>query len=140
MKIQAFTRPRPMADRVYGKTQDAEFRDHADSYEKQRDQVASQAMRRGLLMAGAATTAVGIPVLALAAQALNVPQEVALLTSGLGALAFGALAGLASGTAAAEKATQEFDSQHERPVLTVQNWDTYVGPYRQLLTLDDLRA
>lgn len=139
MKIQAFTQPRPMPDRVYTRTEDAEFRVHADSYVQERDQLASRAMTRGFLTTGGATTAVGIPVLALAAQALGVPREVALISSGLGALAVGALAGLAGGTVAADKATREYDSQNARPVLTVQNWDTYVSPYHGLLTLDDLR-
>ncbi|MBX3168238.1 MAG: hypothetical protein KF760_12550 [Candidatus Eremiobacteraeota bacterium] len=139
MKIQAFTQPRPMPDRIYTKTQDAEFRAHADSYVQERDQVASRAMSRGFFSTGGVTTAVGIPVLVLAAQALGVPRDVALVSSGLAGLAVGSLAGLASGTVAADKATREYDAHNARPVLTVERWDTYVGPYHDLLTLDDLR-
>ena len=139
MKIQAFTQPRPMPDRVYAKTQDAEYRAHADSYVSERDQVASQAMRRGFLTSGGATAAVSLSALALAAYTTGVPGDVALIGSGLGVAVLAAMGGLAGGTVAADKATREFDSQNERPVLTVQSWDTYVAPYHSLLTLDDLR-
>ncbi len=139
MKIQSFTQPRPMPDRVYAKNQDAEYRAHADSYVWERDQVSSQAMRRGFLATGGATAAASLSALALAAHVLGMPGEVALVGSGLGVVVLAACAGLAGGTVAADKATGEFDSKHERPVLTVQNWDTYVAPYHSLLTLDDIR-
>ncbi len=140
MKIQAYTPPRPMPDRLYEKTQDAEFRAHADRYVSERDQVASNSMTRGFLTTGGVTAGIGFPVMALAAQALGVSQEVALVGSALGALAGGALAGLAGGTVASDKATRQFDSQHARPVLTAEKWDTYISPYRNFLTLDDLRV
>jgi len=139
MKIQAFTQPRPMPDRVYAKNQDAEYRAHADSYVSERDQVTSQAMRWGFLTTGGATAAVSVSALALAAHLLGMPGEVALVGSGLGVVVLAACAGVAGGTVAADKASRVFDSQHERPVLTVQNWDTYVSPYHSLLTLDDIR-
>lgn len=140
MKIQAYTQPRPMADKIYTKTQDAEFRAHADRFVQERDQVASGAMARGFFTTGGVTAVVGAPILALAAQALGVPREAALISSGLGALAVGALAGLAGGTVSSDKAVREYDSHNARPVLTVEKWDTYVSPYNDFLTLDHLRS
>lgn len=140
MKIQAFTQPRPMPDRLYAKTEDAEFRAHADSYVKERDQVASRGMARGFLTTGGVTAGLGFPVMALAAQALGVSHDIALVSSGLGSLALGALAGLAGGTVAADKATRQFESENARPVLTAEKWDTYVSPYQNFLTLDDIRV
>jgi hypothetical protein len=140
MKIQAFTQPRPMPDRLYAKNEDAPFREHADSFVQERSQVTSRAMARGFFATGAATAVVGFPVMALAAQALGVSHDVAMISSGFGALAIGSLAGLAGGTVASDKAARQFDSQNARPVLTAEKWDTYVSPYGNFLTLDDLRS
>ena len=140
MKIQAFTQPRPMSDRLYAKHEDAPFRAHADSFVQERDQVTSRAMARGFFATAGATAVVGFPVMALAAQALGVSQDVALVSSGLGAMVISSLAGLAGGTVASDKAARQFDSENARPVLTAEKWDTYVSPYGNFLTLDDLRS
>jgi len=140
MQIQAFAQPRPLPDRLYAKAEQAEFSTHADSYVQAREENRSQAMARGFVVAGAASTALSFPGLWLAGHALGVPSEAALVGAGLGSAVIGLCLGAHGGIKAGDRAVAEFDGQNARPVLTAEKWDTYVDPYHNFLTLDHLRS
>ena len=140
MKIQAFTQPRPLPDRIYAKTEKKQFQAHADSYVQERGEARSQAMARSFTRTTLTTAAVTAPLLYVFGNSLGVPAEAVLVGSAMGGLAVGALLGVGFSAQAGDRSDRQYDSQNARPILTAQNWDTYVDPHHNLLTLDDLRT
>jgi hypothetical protein len=140
MKIQALRQPRPLPDRIYAKNEDKQFQAHADSYVQERGEARSQAMARSFARTALVSAAVTAPVLYVLGNSLGVPAEAVLAGAAMGGLAVGALLGVGFSAQAGERSDRQYDSHHARPILTVQNWDTYVDPNHNLLTLDHLRT